>query len=47
VHWNTTRRADEIVHVYVRGARNLRPERALLSQRSESISSANSHEAER
>lgn len=28
VHWNTTRRADEIVHVYVRGARSLRPERA-------------------
>ena len=29
VHWNTTRRADEIVHVYVRGARVLRPERAI------------------
>jgi chorismate mutase len=28
VHWNTTRRADEIVHVYMRGARSLRPERA-------------------
>ena len=28
VHWNTTKRADEVVHVYVRGARNLRPERA-------------------
>src|SRR5919206_4805622 len=30
IHWNTTRRADEIVHVYIRGARNLRPERAVL-----------------
>ena len=28
IHWNTTRRADEIVHIYVRGARVLRPERA-------------------
>ena len=33
VHWNTTRRADEIVHVYIRDARNLRPERALLAER--------------
>src|SRR5215212_7801361 len=47
VNWNTTRRADEIIHVYIRGARNLRPERALLSHRSESISPANAHEAER
>lgn len=31
IHWNTTRRASEIVHVYLRGARNLRPERAVLS----------------
>jgi chorismate mutase len=28
IHWNTTRRADEIIHVYIRGARWLRPERA-------------------
>jgi chorismate mutase len=28
IHWNTTRRADEIVHVYLREARALRPERA-------------------
>lgn len=28
IHWNTSRRADEIVHVYVREARWLRPERA-------------------
>lgn len=30
VHWNTTRRADEVRHIYIRGARNLRPERAAL-----------------
>jgi chorismate mutase len=28
IHWNTTRRADEIIHVYLREARTLRPERA-------------------
>ena len=32
VHWNTTLRADEIRHVYLRDARRLRPERAGLSQ---------------
>lgn len=26
IHWNTTRTAAEIVHVYIRGAENLRPE---------------------
>jgi chorismate mutase len=30
VHWNTTRTAGEIVHVYLRGARSLRPDRANL-----------------
>ena len=30
IHWNTTRRASEIRHVYIRGAQNLRPERATL-----------------
>lgn len=29
LHWNTSRRASEIVHVYLREARALRPERAL------------------
>lgn len=29
IHWNTSRSAKEIVHVYLRGARSLRPERAL------------------
>jgi chorismate mutase len=28
VHWNTERLANEVVHVYIRGASNLRPERA-------------------
>jgi chorismate mutase len=45
IHWNTTRRADEIIHVYVRGARNLRPERALWS--SHRAESATHQEAER
>lgn len=30
IHWNTPRRADEIVHVYIRDARGLRPERAAM-----------------
>lgn len=33
IHWNTTRRADEIRHIYIRGARNLRPERSALLSR--------------
>lgn len=33
IHWNTTRRASEIVHVYLREARTLRPERTTLPQR--------------
>jgi chorismate mutase len=28
IHWNTTRSAQEIVHVYMREARSLRPDRA-------------------
>ena len=28
IHWNTTVRADEVKHVYIRGAVNLRPDRA-------------------
>jgi chorismate mutase len=31
VHWNTTRRADEVRHIYIHGAKNLRPERSLLA----------------
>src|SRR5919109_5532673 len=33
IHWNTTRRADEIVHIYIREASTLRPERAVLPRR--------------
>jgi chorismate mutase len=48
IHWNTTRRADEVVHVYIRGAQNLRPERALLlERRAESAEAVSSLEAER
>ncbi|HEU5088279.1 MAG TPA: chorismate mutase [Roseiflexaceae bacterium] len=32
IHWNTTRQPGEIVHVYVRGAQRLRPERAAFLQ---------------
>ena len=31
VHWNTTRHASDVVHVYIRGARGLRPERAIMT----------------
>lgn len=27
IHWNTPKAQNEIVHIYTRGARNLRPER--------------------
>lgn len=30
IHWNTPRSAKEIVHVYIRGAAQLRPDRVLL-----------------
>lgn len=30
IHWNTEKRADEIVHVYVKGARRLRPDLSTL-----------------
>jgi chorismate mutase len=30
IHWNTTRRPEEIVHVYIREAKNLRPDRNTL-----------------
>ena len=29
IHWNTPKAQDEIQHVYIRGARNLRPERSV------------------
>jgi chorismate mutase len=30
IHWNTTKRAEEIVHVYLHEARGLRPDRGSL-----------------
>jgi chorismate mutase len=30
IHWNTTKSAEEIVHVYIRGAEKLRPDKASL-----------------
>lgn len=30
VHWNTERQANQIIHIYLRGASNLRPERAAM-----------------
>ena len=32
IHWNTTRTAEEIVHVYLRDAKNLRPDRTTLPE---------------
>lgn len=43
IHWNTDRRASEIRHVYIRGARNLRPERATLTAASSLSSPAAEH----
>jgi chorismate mutase len=31
IHWNTSRRANEIVHIYLRDAQSLRPELAQTS----------------
>ncbi|MDR0706188.1 MAG: chorismate mutase [Planctomycetaceae bacterium] len=30
IHWNTVKTAEEIVHVYIRGAEKLRPDKASL-----------------
>ena len=35
IHWNTTRSSDEIIHVYLKGAENLRPDRRTLPEFSE------------
>ena len=32
MHWNTTRRADEVQHVYIKGAERLRPDRTVTLQ---------------
>src|SRR5215213_4128147 len=39
IHWNTTHRANEIRHVYMRGAQSLRPERSMLTATASQISS--------
>ena len=39
IHWNTPRAANEVVHVYLRDARGLRPERAVVSSRQSAESS--------
>jgi chorismate mutase len=33
IHWNTEKRADELVHVYLNGAARLRPDRAQAPER--------------
>ncbi len=42
IHWNTDRRPDEITHVYIRGAKGLRPDRvaAMAAFRTPSADSA-------
>lgn len=32
IHWNTSKEPDDIVHVYIHGAQNLRPDRTELPQ---------------
>jgi chorismate mutase len=36
IHWNTTRRASEVVHIYIRGARTLRPDLVAAAERTRS-----------
>ncbi len=44
VHWNTNRKADEILHVYLREAKSLRPDRKSLPEISlEEIEAAVKH----
>jgi len=35
IHWNTTRNTEEIIHVYLKGAEDLRPDRQTLPEISE------------
>ena len=35
IHWNTTRKSGEIIHVYLKEAKNLRPDRQTLPEYSE------------
>jgi chorismate mutase len=38
IHWNTSRSASEIVHVYLRNASSLRPERAVTTPAPSAVS---------
>ncbi len=35
VHWNTSKTQSEIKHIYIRGAKNLRPDRSISSTSSD------------
>lgn len=35
IHWNTSRKSEEIIHVYLKDAENLRPDRRTLPEISE------------
>lgn len=44
VHWNTTKRLDQIQHVYVRGAVSLRPDRSISSLGNEPVRASRQEE---
>ena len=44
VHWNTTKRLDEIQHVYIRDAVSLRPDRSINSSGSEPVRASRQEE---
>ena len=44
IHWNTTRRINEIQHVYLRGAVNLRPDRNAETNKQTQVADATEEE---
>lgn len=44
VHWNTTKRLDEIKHVYLRDAVNLRPDRSIRNLGNEPVRASRQEE---
>jgi chorismate mutase len=44
VHWNTTKRLDEIQHVYIRGAVSLRPDRSISQLGNEPVRASRQEE---
>ena len=46
IHWNTTRQIDEVQHIYLKGAVNLRPDRKIETN-NQSAETANQNEKER